>query len=96
MLADSKKKVQEYFEQLLQFICNGNNVDMPFSDLDIEWFVAKAWNTGVLCQRSNDIDGALKFMKVAQAIMQQSEPLVAKLGNSLDEQYQALLRTSTK
>ncbi|KAE9116431.1 hypothetical protein PF010_g8960 [Phytophthora fragariae] len=93
MLADSKAKAHECFEQLFQFI---NSVNMPFSDLDMEWFVAKAWNTGVICQRSNDIDGALKFMKIAQAIMQHSASLVAKLGDSLDEQYQALLRMSAK
>lgn len=60
----------------------------------MEWFVAKAWNIGVLCQRGKDTTEALQFMKIAQSILQRSESLVEKLGNGLNQQYQELLRTS--
>ncbi|CAI5704950.1 unnamed protein product [Peronospora effusa] len=91
-LAESKTKAYECFEQLLQFIYN---MDVAMPELDMEWFVAKAWNIGVLCHRGNDTEEALKFMKIAQDVMQQSESLVEKLGNGLNYQYQELLRMRT-
>ncbi|CAI5729322.1 unnamed protein product [Peronospora destructor] len=91
-LAESKTKAYECFEQLLQFIYN---MDVAMSELDMEWFVAKAWNIGVLCHRGNDTKEALKFMKIAQDVMQHSESLVEKLGNRLNYQYQELLRMRT-
>ncbi|OWZ23716.1 hypothetical protein PHMEG_0001352 [Phytophthora megakarya] len=39
--ADSKAKALEWFEQLLQFI---DSLDFTFSEIDLEWFIAKAWN----------------------------------------------------
>ncbi|CAH0477099.1 unnamed protein product [Peronospora belbahrii] len=88
-LAESKTKAYECFEQLLQFIYN---MDVEMSEIDMEWFVAKAWNIGVLCHRGSDTEDALKFMKIAQDVMQRSESLVEKLGNGLNHQYQELLR----
>ncbi|KAF4135791.1 hypothetical protein GN958_ATG15015 [Phytophthora infestans] len=90
-LAESKTKAQEWFEHVLQLI---DNLDVAFPELEMEWFVAKAWNIGVLCQRGKDTTEALQFMKIAQSILQRSESLVEKLGNGLNQQYQELLRTS--
>ncbi|POM71135.1 LOW QUALITY PROTEIN: Hypothetical protein PHPALM_12335 [Phytophthora palmivora] len=39
--AESKTRAHEWLEQLLQFV---NNLDLVFSELDLEWFVVKAWN----------------------------------------------------
>ncbi|KAG2766687.1 hypothetical protein PC129_g88 [Phytophthora cactorum] len=90
-LAESKTKAHEWFEHVLQFL---DNLDVVFPELDMEWFVAKAWNIGVLCYRGNDTAEALQFLKTAQTILQRSEPLVEKLGNGLNQQFQELLRTS--
>ncbi|KAF1777176.1 hypothetical protein GQ600_27694 [Phytophthora cactorum] len=107
-LAESKTKAHEWFEHVLQFL---DNLDVVFPELDMEWFVAKAWNIGVLCYRGNDTAEALQFLKTAQTILppiaiqyvlfmrligsiERSEPLVEKLGNGLNQQFQELLRTS--
>ncbi|KAI9907520.1 hypothetical protein PsorP6_003877 [Peronosclerospora sorghi] len=65
-LAESKPKAYVCFEQLLGFIRNSN---VTVSELDVEWFVAKAWNIGVLCHREKDAEEAQKFMKIAQDVM---------------------------
>ncbi|KAG1700292.1 hypothetical protein DVH05_012094 [Phytophthora capsici] len=90
-LAETKAKTLEWFEQLIQLL---DSLDIAFSELDLEWFVVKAWNTGILCYRANDTKGALHFMKLAQIIMHHNKPLVDKMGNMLDQQYQDLLRLS--
>ncbi|ETI43583.1 hypothetical protein, variant 1 [Phytophthora nicotianae P10297] len=113
-LAESKTKAHEWFEHVLQLL---DNLDVAFPELEMEWFVAKAWNIGVLYHRGNDNEEALKFMKIAQMILrrwhsrflvysrrlthaycsiERSEPLVERLGNELNQQYQELLRKSTK
>ncbi|KAH7479482.1 uncharacterized protein KRP23_6272 [Phytophthora ramorum] len=91
-LAESKTKAYECFDQLIQFI---DTLDVPLTEVDMEWFVVKAWNIGVSCHRSNDAEGALRFTRTAQTIMQHSESLVGRLGNNLDAQYQTMLRMSS-
>ncbi|KAG7393701.1 hypothetical protein PHYPSEUDO_004464 [Phytophthora pseudosyringae] len=90
-LAESKLKAHEWFEQLLQVI---DNLDLTISESDMEWFVAKAWNIGVLCHRGNHTEEALQFMKTAQVIMHHSQQLMETLGGGLDQQYQEILRMS--
>ncbi|KAL3666552.1 hypothetical protein V7S43_008181 [Phytophthora oleae] len=41
-LAETKTKAHEWFQQLIQMM---DSLEIVFSELDLEWFVAKAWNT---------------------------------------------------
>ncbi|KAL7693240.1 putative tetratricopeptide-like helical domain superfamily [Plasmopara halstedii] len=92
MLAESKLNAFEWFEQVLQLV---DNLDVKPSEHEMEWFAVKAWNIGVLCQRSNNTKEALRFMTVAQSILRRSDTLVEKLGDEMSRQYQALLGVST-
>ncbi|OQR84876.1 hypothetical protein ACHHYP_12589 [Achlya hypogyna] len=89
-LAQSKEEGYEWLHQARQIAAS---LDISLPDNDVEWLLAKAWNFGVSCYRSQDLKQAEKFMMLSLASLEQSSSMALKQAyqDKLQGQYSKLV-----